>query len=349
MVHLVLAISAFLVLLIRNKKVLSFSFVILFVFAALRYDFGNDYDSYLNCFNYIKNGQYNPFDEEVLYAWLNKISPSFSFLIVLTSAVFLYAVYVLIKNNVSEEYFGIAFLIFVINPYIFLMNLSALRQCLATAVFIFAVQFAKKKKIILYIALIIVASLFHKSAIVLLPFYFWANEKKVKSWQIVAIVSVLLVLLLSPESLNQLIEIVLEFFQDANYDYYYSNELQNSLRATLLSSVYLIYVLINITKLEGKTLMYSKLYMVAMIFAVLAYKLSMMTRLQMYFDIFSLVSLPGIIEYNYKKNQDLLSKVINVYAFPALILVIYLLRYYSFFINPLWESFTTYQTIFGVS
>ena len=62
MVHLVLAISAFLVLLIRNKKVLSFSFVILFVFAALRYDFGNDYDSYLNCFNYIKNGQYIPFD-----------------------------------------------------------------------------------------------------------------------------------------------------------------------------------------------------------------------------------------------------------------------------------------------
>lgn len=347
MVHLVLAISAFLVLLIRNKKVLSFSFVILFVFAALRYDFGNDYDAYLAQFGYIKSGQYNSFDEEILFAWLNKISPSFSFLIVLTSAVFLYAVYVLIKNNVSLEYIGIAFLVFVINPYIFLMNLSAIRQSIAMAIFIFAVHFSKKKKIIPYIILIIIASLFHKSAIVLLPLYFVANEKKVKLWQIVAIVSVVLVLLLSPESLNQVITNFLEFFQDNNYNYYFSNDMQNSLRATLLSSVYLIYVLINIRKLDGGTLLYSKLYLIATIFAVLAYNISMATRLQMYFDVFSVVSLPGIIEYNYKNNKDFVSNLINVYVFPALILVIYILRYYSFFITPLWEDFRNYQTIFG--
>lgn len=348
MVHIILALSVFVAFLLRDKKGLLMAFIIIFLFAALRYDFGNDYMSYLENFELIKNTDINPFGTQTLFYFLNTISPTFFIFILITSVLTIYPVYFIIKNNMGPEYYAFAVFIFVINPYIFLMNLSAMRQALATMCFIIAVQFSVKKKIIPYVLMIIIASLFHKSAIVLLPFYFWINEKRVKNWHIVTIVVSILVLLLMPENLYNIIIEVLEIFNDKNYDYYFEKLIQNSLRATFLSSLYLIYLLINIKKLSGKTLLYTKLYLVGCVFVVLAYNLSMLTRMQMYFDIFSVVALPGIIEHNYKNNNGVMDQVINVYAFPALLFVIYILRYYSFFNNPTWESFTVYNTIFGV-
>lgn len=347
MVHLFLAFNSFLGLLNKNKRLLSILFFALFVFSAIRYDYGNDYASYLRWFNYIKSTGSNPFGEQILYTFLNKISPSFNFLLTIVSGFYLYTVYRLIKNNVSDNYIGVSFLIFLINPYLFLMNLSAIRQSIAIALFIIAVYFSKKRKIIPYIVLILLATLFHKSAIILLPFYFWANGKKVKKWHIIAILAVIVFLFFTPDKFNDLITYFLEFFDDKTYNHYFSEGTGNSIRSTVLTAVYLIYLLLNIFKLDGKALVYTKLYVIALIFAVLAYKLSMLTRLQMYFDIFSVVSLPGIIEWNIKNNQKQISVLFNVYIFPLLILLIYILRYYSFFTNELWQSFATYQTILG--
>lgn len=350
MVHLILGLNALLALIGKNKKRLIIPFAGLFVFAALRYDFGNDYSSYLRWFNYIKSTGHSPFKTQILFTYLNEISPSFLFMIAFTSAVFLVSVYFLIRNNVSDEFVGISFLIFVINPYLFLMNLSSIRQSIATSLFILSIYFAKNKKLILYVILICCAALFHKSAIVLLPVFLIANEKPVKNWHIVAVVCVILFLLFSPSKVNELTSMFLEYFNDKTYTAYIngSNWETNSLRATLLSSLYLVYIFINIKKLRGSTLLYSKLYSIAIIFAIMAYRIPMATRFQMYFDLFSLVALPGIIETNLKNEKsDRISILINVYAFPLLLLVIYILRYYSFFVNPLWEKFTEYKTIFG--
>lgn len=349
MVHLIFGISTFLMLIGRNKKMLYISFGILFVFAALRYDYGNDYASYLKWFKYIRGGGESPFGKQILFTYLNEISPSFSFLIAVTSAFFLLAIFILIKKNVSSDYVAISFLIFVINPYLFLMNLSALRQSIATAIFIFAITFAKNKKIIPYCILIIIAMLFHKSAILLLPIYFIANESEIKKSHIAVILAVTAILVFTPDTISKLIESALDYFKDNTYTSYYEAQVTNSLRATLLSSVYFLYIILNIRKLRGNVLVYTKLYMLGMFFSILAFRLSMFTRIQMYFDVFSVVSLPGIIECNIKYNKDKISYMINVFAFPALILVIYILRYYSFFNNPLWEAFVEYKTVIGVA
>ena len=349
MVHLTLLLSTYLSFVkINKKKVLWSSFFLLFIFAALRYDFGSDYISYAKWFNYIKTTGRSPYGQQIIFTWLNKISPNYIIFLAITSGLYLFAVYKLIKNNLAEEYMGMAFLIFTINPYLFLQSLSAIRQSMAIVVFIIAIYYATQKKIVPYILLIITATLVHKSAIILLPVYFIANENKVKKSHIITTVSIILFLLLSPDNLTQIIERILEAFDDKNYTSYFVDSEQNSMRATLLSAVYLIYIILNIQKLKGKTLVYTKLYLVAIIFAVLAYNFSMLTRVQMYFDVFSIVSLPGIIEHNYKNNEKILSRAINVYALPILILLIYVLRYYSFFVNPLWESYRTYRTIIGV-
>jgi hypothetical protein len=108
--------------------------------------------------------------------------------------------------------------------------------------------------------------------------------------------------------------------------------------------------------LEGKYLVYGKLYLFSLALAVIAIRLSPITRIQMYFDIFAIVALPNMFKRNLEKGKVKIDKnnlgtaiieILKRYVLPALIVIVYFLRYYSFFTNPMWERFTTYQTIFS--
>lgn len=337
-----------------KKSALFISFLVLFFFCALRYNFGNDYKSYLRHYEAIKNG-ITVFNNEIGFEMLNLISPNFYFMIAVISAIFLGIVYWVIKNHVDKEYYGIALLIWLINPYLFLMSLSALRQTIATIFFIGAVCFSYNRKPIPYVILILCAALFHQSVIILFPVYFIANNRRVGRFTIVAYVLLCLIMLLDTQLFHGIIEYGLSMFDNINYNYYYeSDETGNSLRATILTGIYYIYLLLNLRKLEGWSLMSAKIYIIGLTVAILAFHTSMLTRIQMYMDIFSLVAIPSIMKVN-KENimveEGIVKKIeylLNRYILPGSIFFIYILRYYSFFINSRWSSFTTYYTIFDL-
>lgn len=354
MVHVVLVITFFLAVLGRKRKIfLKVAFVNLFIFAALRYDFGSDYLSYYEKYSLITEYGQNPFSTEILYTMLNYIMPNFYILIVVTSAVWVITLYWFINKNIlniTPKYVWISVGILLINPYIFLIELSSIRQCMALCLFIIAVEFACEKKLIWYLVFVFSATLFHLSAIVLLPLYWYINEQKITKKIVFPSLVVIVFLILNENVLKDIIYMVLELFDSPNYYYYFSQGSGNSLRATLLSSITLVYICINLPKMKGKGMIYSKLWLLGMICNVLAYRISMLTRVEMYFSVFSIVAFPMIIlenrRYNFRKNQAM--KFVNIYVFPTLIAVIYMFRYYSFFINPLWESFKDYKTIFSL-
>lgn len=356
MVHFLLALAVFLAFLgYKNKHIQRIAFFVLFAFAALRFMYGNDYMNYYLWFKHIHAGGQSQFKTEFLYNFLNRALPSFPVLVALSSALLIAVVYRMIYKNLPVRYASIAIFIFVVNPYLFLMNLSALRQSIATCFFIMAVGFAYRKKYIWYCVLVIVATLFHKSAILLLPVCLIANAKPVKTWVCWAILAGTLTLLLSSEFLVNTVIWVAEQFDDKNYIYFANQEMKNTVRATLLTSVYFFYVLFNLPKLKGRPLVYAKLYLISTIFGILAKEMSMLTRLQQYFEIFSIVALPAIymeirsrgpVIVNRRNVLITLWDCINRYAMPLLLVTIYLLRYYSFFTNELWKPFFTYRTIF---
>lgn len=327
---------------------------ILFLFAALRYMYGNDYPGYLSEYNKIQLGIASQF-EEPLFAWLNRIIPSFYLLIAITSLFFVVVIYKLITKNVSRRYAWIGLMIFIVNPYLFLMNLSAIRQCLAMLLFVIAVPYGIKRRFVPYALLVCIGSMFHKTSILLLPIYFLLSSKPFRRRNVLLVLLGLMVMF-RLFATNEIVLWIAQQFDDKNYIHYANNALQNSIRATLLTSIYLAYVLLNMNKLEGKKLVYAKLALVGYTMGVLAYQLSMFTRIQMYFDIFTIVAIPTILEQvngegkiyiNHAKPQETIWKCINRYAFPACIFLIYFLRYYSFFTNSMWTSFFTYQTIFS--
>ena len=354
MVHITLLGTIFLAFALRKSglKIQSIPFIILCTFASLRYDFGNDYMSYYKKYKYIHATGKSYFDE-YLFTFLNKISPSFYIMIAIISVAFVFIVWKMVKANVKKEYIWVSVFIFVISPYLFLMNLSAIRQCLAMLLFIISVKYIIDKNFIKYAVCIIIGCFFHKSAVILLPIYFFINTKKLSKKQIFIIVTAVIVLITVFDFNNFMIKIAI-LFDDTNYMHYATSGLENSIRATLLASIYMIYVLLNTRKVSGDKSVYVKLYLIGTIFGVLAFRFSILTRIQMYFDIFAIVAIPAIMEqipmtgYIYiKRNKpvETIMDLLNRYALPCCIVLIYCLRYYSFFNNSLWDAFKTYKTI----
>ena len=66
-------------------------------------------------------------------------------------------------------------------------------------------------------------------------------------------------------------------------------------------------------------------------------------KTQLYFDLFCIVAFPRMLAQPHKGST--LSQALLNWLLPGLIVLILLLRYYSFFTNPMWTSFFTYQTI----
>lgn len=330
----------------RERSLFSLSFFMIGFFAVFRYGYGNDYFSYQSSYELIQNGADNPFEHEMLFYLLNRILPSFYLLVAVLSVFFLWIVYRLIRDQLSGHYKSLALLIFLINPYLFLMNLSAMRQCAAACFFIISVKYAQERKFLPYVILTGVAALFHTSALLLIPLYFIANQRPAKWIHMAINILVVAVLLLDGRILDRMVRLALEFFRDPNYNYLYAHAATNSLRATILTGITFAYVAINLRYLRGYKLICGKLYLLGLTFGVLAYRFAMFTRLQMYFDLFSVIVIPSILCYHAGCREGKWQKLINLYVFPGLIFIVYLLRYYSFFSNPMWMRFGTYHTIF---
>ncbi len=357
MVHLVLlAAVAAAALLPRGRRIsLGLGFGILFLFAALRYDYGNDYNNYHIHYLQIQAGDFSAYESEPLFTALNQAVPHFYLLIALTSLLFLAGVWAFLCMALPEERRWMGLAIFVGNPYLFLMNLSAIRQSLAMVAFLGAVELGIRRKFLAYCLAIALAALLHKSAWLLLALYPVLSDRPVKPWECGAVCLVLAGVLLAVD-LRQLLLWVAWLFRDGNYVHYVASSGSNSLRATLLTGVFFLYTLYNLPRLEGRSLVYAKLYLLSTLLGILAYRLSVFTRMQMYFEIFALAALPAIASRNRalgpvwaEPDQPVTALVEcgNRFVLPYLMGVIMMLDYYSFFTTARWEPFWQYQSILG--
>ena len=355
MTHIVLCIAMISSLVLLKYRVKGSSktvvfylpFLILFIFAAIRYGYGNDYWSYNDAFYSVKSGL-SVFETEILFELLLRVFPHYFLFIAFTSFTTVYPVYKLVQNHVHKRYVVLSVFVYCFNPYMFLVSLSAMRQFVAVAVFVLAAYCAYKRKFVKYCILIAIAAMLHSSAALLLPVYFWANNKAVSKKTILYVVLAVVFFLLSGERFNQLMTTILEWFDKHNYTHYFTTGEGSSLRATLLSMCIFLYVALNTPKLEGFRLMSAKLFMVGTILSVWSYHVNMLGRMQYYFDVFSVVAIPAIVQANLEENKKTVIGFVNNYCVPLFICLIYLGRYYNFFTAEVWEAFTEYRTIFEV-
>lgn len=351
MVHWILGSAAVLALGERKRRDwLLLSCAVLFAFAALRWQFGNDYENYRQAFLAVAAGEECPYREPG-FRLLLRLCPNFFAFQALTSLILVGTAWAITARWAPRGYGWAGMLLFVLNPYLFLMNLSAIRQSLALCLFAAAVAFGLKRKFVGFCLCVLLAGAFHSSALFLFPAYFLLGQREVKKGEICLFLLGLAVLL--AVDVASPICSLLEKLELRDYAAYIRGGRTNSLRATLLTGVLFCYVLGNLPKLRGRDAALGRLYLVGLALGLLAFRLSLLTRVQMYFDIFSLAAVPAILERNRGPSRLIpgkplvsLGRILDRYAFPALFFLIFALRYYAFFTNPMWEAFSRYQSVF---
>lgn len=164
-----------------NRKSFWVPLIVLSLFSGIRsFRVGTDSENYTRDFRIsldIYNFQFNESIEigyQVLKYLLLVLTHNYFWLFWLSGLIVVYC-YLKIIKRYSVNYWFSVFLFLTSGVYTFFFN--GLRQGLAMAVFALAIPYLIEKRFFIYFVVCVVASLFHTTALFMVPFYFLVNFK----------------------------------------------------------------------------------------------------------------------------------------------------------------------------
>lgn len=312
----------------KNKNIfLMWSAIILIVFSSIRGDFTADYSNYEIVYNrYMDFSMYEiirfQHGYEVLYIILNKVVyytfNSYSFLVFLISCFVVFLNIRFIKKY-SKNVFLSVLMFYTIGVYLLSFNL--MRQSIAISVFLLSLDALIEKRFYKYIFYTLLASLFHLSAIFMIPMYTILNVKKRKH-----VLVVLLISLVAFIGLNNIVLLV------QNYFYSYYSEDSYGMYGYSFKSVLLPVLLIILASFlrfltsenSEQEHVYFNMLLMYLIFSLFGLKIMNVQRISFYFLSGSVILVPNLINKLPIKNER------KTFTF---ILIIFLLAYLYFAFN----------------
>lgn len=187
----------------------------LIYFSTFRDGLGEDYYQYI--IRIQNNYTLSFFDEPAftwISSWINRYNLSYIVFFFITSVlVVLFSILSLFK--LPYPFFSIlTFLIHFGGGYI--QSFNTIRQCVAVGFFIYAYKFIFEKKLFQYLLVIVLASFFHLSALLLIPVYWLVDKKNPKGLMIgILLISIFFPKILVTPILSLLLNIE-EYSQYAN-------------------------------------------------------------------------------------------------------------------------------------
>ena len=239
----------------RKRILLWGTFLLFLVFIAFRaYTVGNDTPEYYRLFKLIKS-QSSISDiasatrYEIGYITLNylvsRITDNFTVLLIIITAFYLYSSFRVIRRYSESPELSIV-LMFTLSLFYLAMNIE--RQCIAMAIFYFAIPFLEKKRRFIYCLIIVVASLFHSASIILmilafLPRIDFSDRKTLLKWGIISLAVLAF--------LNIGITKVLSFFH--YFQHYYTNSIysEGGIRSASIAFFAIRFLIVLLVKIIG--------------------------------------------------------------------------------------------------
>ncbi|MFH0755880.1 MAG: EpsG family protein [Bacteroidota bacterium] len=332
----------------HTHRYLLLSFSIILVFLALRYDFGNDYMTYSRYFDEVHRLSFrdllgltanpNPLTLEPGYVWLNRIMPHFFILVACLSLFTVYTLYKFTDSYLPPSVIWFSLLIYLICPSFLLIHASALRQTIAICFFIFSIKYLIERSFWKYFLILLVAGFFHRSAIVLIPFYFIVTPKTWSRQLLYILVGVYIFTTFFGYVFLGAIEKVTNLPMLSYYRYYMVHIEGNALDTGfgyIFRSLIFVFVLWSHDKCPPQQVVITKLAMIGFLLLPLSIYLVIFSRITMYFDVMLIIALPFAI---YLQETKQLRVVLM-----SILALWYLYEYVSFFQDPLWAPFTHYK------
>ena len=335
----------------RDTLWLKVSFVVIFLFLALRYDYGNDYDPYLQSFLNINqlNATGVGVAESTYYetGWVflcYLFKPVGFFAMIAVLALFNCIVYYrFIIKYVPPAYYWLAVFIYVFDPSFMLIQASAMRQALAIGLFLISLDYLYKKDALRYFLCGSLAALFHTSALILFPVYLLRLFNwKITNLRAIGIFTIFVLTYVLGESLLPYIQRLLSFFDILNrYEEFQFEAVKvgTGLGIVLFSCMFALVLFYARSQTAERLLLFK---FVSISYLLMALGLFMMSlgRVQLYFESAEIAVFPLIIINT--KDQ------VFRYLILAILVFIILYSFFVFFNSDTYkEFFYVYKTIFS--
>lgn len=163
--------------------------ILIFAFiSGIRYRVGVDYPTYHQYYIQLEEyGKTFGYDFEIGFSFLSELFANlnlhFSFYFGFWAALQIGFVFYAFRN---EKYLLPYICILIILGSYYLSWMNGIRQCIVACAFVYSIEFIEKKKLWKFLLFVLLAFTFHKSVVILLPFYFilticktnWLMNKK---------------------------------------------------------------------------------------------------------------------------------------------------------------------------
>ncbi len=293
----------------------------LFLYAALRSkDYSGDVIGYVNKFNNYKNYSFEAmlklYTTDIknptfhLLGWLiGRIFGDAQFWIAFIGAVYAFSgVFVIYKESESPLMSVIAW----ISLGFFSFSLTGLRQAMALSFTMLAYFPAKNRKLLWFLLLTFIATLFHTSAFIFVLIYPIANKKMGLFHVVVAIVVVVVFIAFQ----GQLRSFISQFFEETYLSGYADSETKLTFAGLIVQLAIFAFGLIYypnvVKKYEHANVLYN-LAFIGVIFQVFSSMIAEFFRVSMYFSFFNILLIPLAIQSEpNKKTRQVLSLVIGI-------------------------------------
>lgn len=326
-----------------NKEVILILIIFSF-FSGVRYAVGVDYLTY----KYYYQTLLSSGEQLMRFEWLfTQISLLFSHLNMHFASYFSFLAFIqlffILYSFKNEKYLYPSMLFVLMTNGTYFMWMNGIRQIIAMSIFIFSIQYIKEKKIINYMLLVLLAFLFHKSALLLIPLYFvfYNNRDLFRSISLQFILIFIALYLSEKEIWSKLVSHINQSLSILEYESYIdfeieSKEFNRSLRFYLPLLINCIIVLYSkkLKKYFANTIIniVYNLFFLGVLLSLLFYDSPLMQRPAIYFIYVQFIMNAYLLVY---LRHNLNNKVINRLTFISVItfnlLILYAWIYSDFY------------------
>lgn len=343
----------------RLKNGMFIGFILVTFLGCVHYNYGSDYGSYYNIFEDINKYPFsfeilfdNTFTQETGWVAINYLFGNFGgffLMVAVLNIIQNYIYFDFIKSNVDKRYWTISVIIYLLSTSLYILNFSMMRQGFAIALFVFSWKFIKERRVLLSLIILVIASLFHASAQLIIPFVllpFIPLGKKMISLLYAVMIAALF---FSKDLLGNIFYTIIgyeELDSTNSLDHYMSTS-ENVLTFGLGFIINMIPFVVAIWSLlckgdqidKQKTMLVS-ISFVSFIIVPFGQLLPIVNRFGMYFEAYSIAAIPFIYSLLPKKMYQVLICVF---------IMMHIYSYYMFFQNPSFiKPYATFHTIFEV-
>ena len=331
-----------------SRLVLKISFCLIFLFLALRFDFGNDYMAYYDIFyesNDVDILHFSEYEGHAEIGWIllcQIFQPVGFFGMVAALALFGSVVYYrLVMTYCPKNYYWLAVFIYVFSVNNMLIQASAMRQAFAISIFIVSLDFLLRKKVLQYISLVFFASLFHGSALfawvlVFLPFFSMSGRRYTASLVVLFYFGAYFF----AGNVSYLLNYYIIQYFDRYEAYQEAGNIDSGVGLVILSFVF-IFLVYSSVSLSDRDRLIVKVAAVSFMIIPFGLVIMMIARIGMYFESILIVAIPLAV-------ANVKSKPLR-FLFLCGFIAFTFRGYLEFFASPVWhKKFGIYQSIFSV-